>query len=103
MSLILPSEEIEAALLSKLETIAPSEKEEWLLHPVTEAIGILYELVRMHALEQIEAGCDPTLAQELRGQAILMRDMRENLAATVRQKREETDESDPTSWSQDTD
>lgn len=92
MSLILNSDELNDVLYSALEEISESEKEEWIQHPVTKVVGIMFEVIRMAALENIEAGAPPEVANKLAAQASLMRDLRKNLAETVRSRREQEDE-----------
>lgn len=99
MSLILNSDELNDQLLAALEEISDSEKEEWLVHPVTVVVGIMFEVIRMAALENIEAGAPEEVKIQLAAQASLMRDLRANLAATIRRTREEENDDvyDPTS------
>ena len=106
MSLIPNSDELNNILFAALEEVSESEKEEWIRHPVTEAIGTMFEVVRMAALENMEAGAPPEVANKLAAQASLMRDLRANLASTVRglKEPEEADDAyDPTSGTQDSD
>lgn len=82
--LILNSDEIENQLHAKLEGISDDEREEWLRSPITEGMGILFECIRMKALEGIEAGVSDDMVHKLSAQAAILRDLRVNLSATIR-------------------
>lgn len=90
--LILNSDELESKLHAALEGLSETEREEWLRHPLTEVMGILFETIRMKSLEAMEAGLPAEIYHKISGQASIMRDMRENLRATIKQSEEENDD-----------
>lgn len=68
-----------------LEGVSEHERQEWLNHPCSEALAIFFELVRMTALEGLEAGARREDAALLAGQASLGRDIRRFIAETLKE------------------
>jgi len=57
-------------------------------------MGILFECIRMKALEGIEAGVSEDMVQRLSAQAAILRDLRANLSATIRNAAKDEVEND---------
>ena len=86
------SEHLQRALKAHIEDVPTEDREEWLSHPMTQALAILFESMRMRCFEEIEAGAP---ADKLAGQASICSDAVEMIrAGLVSDEDEATEEVD---------